>query len=263
MTPSDTLKEDKHHESTGSCQCATKQKLGCRVSLKVKGFGEPFEPTKYSSDTPLSGDTEEEEQEPVEEYVPELLSVLRVQDTKEAAGKLSEVFPSHTQKTAEEKLDLLKKYLCAGVPSEEEAAKKLTCTYPYAKYCRGTLWTYDFSFGFWCSSSDTALLRVTSEHGVAATYVDSSGQVQESESTYSSRKHLRSSLLDCVKQSTEGHGWMQKKEHSSGGKALFQSGYYDFKETKFYSEEEYDFSSSVVLFGCTHDDYLDPTKDTF
>jgi len=265
MIPADTLPETKHREYLGSCEDNIKARLGFDIKLKIKGFDEPFDPISYAFDIPLPEDIDDEEEQNVEESLPEIFDVLKVKNTNEAIHKLNTMFPCNIERTSEEKLALFKKYLYAGVLNEEEGAQKLVLIYPYIKWCKGVLYIYDFESGLW-SVDSTVLNMIISRHGkyLNATYIDSEGQLQKKGTdTYSNKINLRSALLGYVKQYSTDNGWMQDKEHSSLGKILFQNGYYDFEKTKFYSKEEYGFNPEILFFGRIHDDYIKPTEDTY
>ena len=68
---------------------------------------------------------------------------------------------------------------------------------------------------------------------------DGDGEIVRTNKSYGNTLNLMEIIPTLLKTMCRNDNWMKQKQYSSLGKILFENGYYDFKEEKFYSKEEY------------------------
>ncbi len=149
------------------------------------------------------------------------------------------------------------------VENDKEASEKLYKLYPHFVCCYDMLYVFDKDEGLWTTSL-TSIYKVITQHSNYLHIV--SGKNDDTKKSYGNTLNLMKILPDLIKILCKNDKWFTESENSSLGKLLFNNGYYDLKETKFYQKDEktgFQFmaESKIVFFGKIHHDFEEPTKD--
>jgi hypothetical protein len=145
-----------------------------------------------------------------------------------------------------------------GVYNDLEATEKLYKLYPHWVFCKNELYVFNKNTGLWDSdksSHDTIIKEYTDE-----LYVMIKGKkdkmVVSKHKSYGNTVILRDKIHSYMKTLCRNDNWIREKQYSSLGKLLFNNGYYDSKEGKFYHKDEFGFNPEIVFFGKIHQDFL-------
>ena len=84
--------------------------------------------------------------------------------------------------------------------------------------------------------------------------------VLEYSSNYSSASQITHCILDLAVCNTNNN-WLRNGQLSSLGKILFDNGYYDFRNEKFYSNESDEFDKSIIFMGKIHHSFAHFSDD--
>jgi hypothetical protein len=146
-----------------------------------------------------------------------------------------------------------------GVRNDVEASEKLFKLYPHWIFCRNELFVFNEDTGMWDTSntahlsiikkyeSELFLLSKVTKQGVT-TY-------ERTDKSYGNCLSLMEKLPPLIKTLCRNDNWLKEKQNSSLGKLLFNNGYFDLKEQKFYSKEEHKFNPNILFMGKIHHDW--------
>lgn len=139
------------------------------------------------------------------------------------------------------------------VCNDLEAAQKLYALYPHWKYSENELYVFDDKSGMWKNDRNTQNLivsRFTEELWVG---VKGKHDVLEASTvkSYGNTTVLFTQMLDKLKTLCIDDNWLKRSSSSSLGKLLFNNGYFDLRENKFYNT----FNPEIVFSGKIYQDY--------
>lgn len=145
------------------------------------------------------------------------------------------------------------------VLNDLDAAKKIYKLYPHWNYCNGELYVFDFENGLW-SNNEMVYFRIISYYEDYLYTINNNGTVSSTKS-YGNTAVLTKKLINMIKTLCIDDNWLKNNEDTSLGKLLFNNGYCDMKEGKFYEKKEDRFDNYKILFFFKIDfDYLHPNE---
>jgi len=143
-----------------------------------------------------------------------------------------------------------------GVWDDGEATDTLYKLYPHWVYCKDTLYVFDQETGLW-NDDHTSRLKIIRQYDnqIKVLDTDSKGEVYQTNRSYGNTLTLMEKIPTLMKMLCRNDNWLKQKQFSSLGKILFQNGYYDFKEQKFYDKIEYGFNPKILFMGHIYHDF--------
>jgi len=149
---------------------------------------------------------------------------------------------------------------CDGVESDLEAAEKLYKMYPHWVYCKGELYVFNMDTGMW-DNDITAYFNIIKKYtNELYVLVETDKGMIKTNNSYGSTLSLMQKIIPLIKTCCGNDNWLKQKQYSSLGKILFNNGYYNFKEMKFYSKAEYGYNPDILFVGKIHHDF-EPFSD--
>lgn len=143
-------------------------------------------------------------------------------------------------------------WLLDGCMTDLDAAKKLFELYPYWITCQNDMYVFDYTTGMY-SSSTIIYNKIISKHSdfLHIMLKDDSHEGEWykcNQRSYGNTSVLLDKITTLLKTLNVNNDWLKQSQSSSLGKILFENGYYDFTEQKFYDK----FNSKYVFFGKIH-----------
>lgn len=142
-----------------------------------------------------------------------------------------------------------------GVCSDLEASQKLYKLYPHWVYCLESLYVFDDEIGLWtdCPVVQNKIInRFTDELHVMVMGKD---EMIKTLKSYGNTTNLQKLMIEQLKTLCIDNNWIRRTQDSSLKKLLFNNGYYDLQEGKFYDKKTYSFNPDIVFTGKIHHDY--------
>eukprot|EP01041_Mallomonas_annulata_P014629 gene14629-31130_t len=144
-----------------------------------------------------------------------------------------------------------------GVFTDLEASQVVFSLYKHWVCCKDELFVFDDETGLW-TNNNNIITKVISRF-TNSLYVlkeNEKGIATKTKKSYGNTTHLTRDMLPFLKSLCINENWEKQTSSTSLGKILFNNGYYNFKESKFYSKEEYGFNPDIVFTGKIHNDFL-------
>jgi hypothetical protein len=151
-----------------------------------------------------------------------------------------------------------KAWFMDGVLTDLDATEKIFKLYPHWVFCLEELYVFDNLTGMW-SNSKTSYLNVIKQHAEFIHIMildDDTGNWEKHEfRSYGNCLSSMEKIIPLMKTMNMNNNWIKENQSSSLGKILFQNGYYDFHQQKFYNKNEVCFNPKIVFFGRIHHDF--------
>ena len=151
-----------------------------------------------------------------------------------------------------------------GVHSDLECAQKLFKLYPYWVTYLDDLYVFDFETGIWVNNK-TAYLKIMSKYQLylhIMVYNSEEKKWITSElKSYGNCTSLMEKVIPLLKTLNINNDWLKQKQYSSLGKLLFENGYFDFKEKKFYDKNSFGFNPDILFMGKIHHSFTNFDDD--
>jgi hypothetical protein len=135
-----------------------------------------------------------------------------------------------------------------GVYSDVEATEKIFQLYPYWICCNDNLFVFNKENGLW-ESNKTSYYKIIQQFTDELYILDSNDK--KTKRSYGNTLSLMENIPKLMKTKCINNNWINETNSSSLGKLLFNNGYYDLKQKKFYTE----FNPSIVFHGKIHFDW--------
>jgi hypothetical protein len=142
-----------------------------------------------------------------------------------------------------------------GVQTDMEATQKLYELYPHWVFCLDILYVFNLDTGMWDSSKTSYLNIIKKFKNELRLIIESKDGLKQSNKSYGDTLVLMEKIPPLIKTLCQNDNWLRENEHTSLGKLLFNNGYINLKEKKFYSKNEYGFNPKIVFMGKIHQDF--------
>lgn len=142
-----------------------------------------------------------------------------------------------------------------GVQTDMEATEKVYELYPHWVYCLDVLYVFNQDTGMWDSSKTAYFTIIKKFRNELTLMVESKGGIKPSNKSYGDTLCLMEKIPPLIKTLCHNDNWLRENEQSSLGKLLFNNGYINLKEKKFYSKEEHGFNPKIVFMGKIHHEF--------
>lgn len=144
-----------------------------------------------------------------------------------------------------------------GVWNDMEAAEKIFNLYPHWVNCQDMLYVFDNETGMWSTTStihNKIIIRFSDKLHLLGKDGD---KIVKTAKSYGNTLTLMQRIPPLIKTLCTNNNWLDEMQYSSLGKILFNNGYYNFTESKFYDKETYGFSPEIMFVGKINQDYLE------
>jgi len=213
------------------------------------------------------------------EYTPYIAPLskneLKELELKEVENKLEEIKEREKQIEEEKQIEFIKtnsdkdnlhtlpngtkiKFqmsLFEGVYNDLECAEKLYKLYPNWVTYYDVLYVFDYDTGIWINNKTAYLKIITKyERYLRIMVFDTLTKIWMTSQTksYGNCTGLMDKIIPLLKTLNVNNDWLKQKQYSSLGKLLFENGYFDFKEKKFYDKETFGFNPDILFMGKIH-----------
>lgn len=134
------------------------------------------------------------------------------------------------------------------VTNDVQASEKLFKLYPHWVCCNDDLYVYDKETGMWsCSSSvHVKIIKLFAKELTIMT--KGKNGYEYTDKSYGTELHLIERLPKLLKPLCINDNWLVDNQNTSLGKILFNNGYFDFNELKFYEKDEKGFNNPEIFF---------------
>ena len=152
-------------------------------------------------------------------------------------------------------------WLFEGCLTDKDAAEKLYNLYPHWITSIGELYVFDYTTGLY--SNDTIVFNkiITIHcrflHIMLKDDTHNKDWYRSDVRSYGNTSNLFDKVITILKTLNINNDWLKKSQSSSLGKILFENGFYDFNEQKFYDK----FNSDYVFFGKIHHKFTEFDED--
>lgn len=154
---------------------------------------------------------------------------------------------------------LFNRQLFDGVFTDLDAAKKIFKLYPHWVTYLDELYVFDYNTGIW-SNNKTTYLKIISKYEmyVHLMVLNDKGEWVKSEfKSYGNSMSHMEKVIPLIKTLNINNDWLTQKQYSSLGKLLFENGYFDLKEQKFYDKATYGYNPDILFMGKIHHDFIE------
>jgi hypothetical protein len=214
---------------------------------KKKDKKEQQEATKQSKEIEKERKREEKESAYLEKDKKILLETIAKYTTED--GRI--ILPAGIQFTDDIE-DSNTKWLLDGCMTDLDAAKKLFELYPHWITCQGEMYVFDYTSGMY-SSNTIIYNKIIAQHSdflhiMLKDETHNKDWYRSDCRSYGNTSVMLDKIITLLKTLNINNDWLKQSQSSSLGKILFENGYYDFMERKFYDT----FNSKYVFFGKIH-----------
>jgi len=137
---------------------------------------------------------------------------------------------------------------CNGVTNDVDASETIFKLYPHWVCCHDDLYVYEKDTGMW-SCSQTSHYKIFKLFAEQLTImVKGKFGMESSGRSYGTDKSLMDKLAPLIKTLCVNDNWLNEAQYTSLGKILFNNGFYDFNEIKFYEKDETGFNNPEIYF---------------
>ena len=214
---------------------------------KKKQKKEQQEATKQSKETEKEKKKEEKEYACLEKDKAILLETISKHANEDGLVTLpsGQQFSSDMDKAETQ-------WLVDGCLHDKAAAEKLFRLYPHWITCQGEMYVFDYTTGMY-SSNTIIYNKIISQHSdfLHIMLKDETHNKEWYRSdcrSYGNTSVMLDKIITLLKTLNINNDWLKQSQSSSLGKILFENGYYDFMERKFYDKFNHDY----VFFGKIH-----------
>lgn len=143
-------------------------------------------------------------------------------------------------------------WLLSGCLHDKASAEKLFQLYPYWITCQGEMYVFDYTTGMY-SSNTIIYNKIIAKHSdflhiMLKDETHSKEWYRSDCRSYGNTSIMLDKIITLLKTLNVNNDWLKQSQSSSLGKILFENGYYDFTERKFYDK----FNSNYIFFGKIH-----------